>query len=64
MEGFRVVMIESVESEIDIFTSAADNFNVLTLQLMSKIARGKLAKAMVLREFAVEVGLVKPLGAE
>jgi hypothetical protein len=64
MEGFRVVTIESVESDIDIFTSAADNFNVITLQLMSKIARGKLAKAMVLRGFAVEVGLVKPLGAE
>jgi hypothetical protein len=58
MEGFRVVTIESVENDIDIFTSAADNFNVITLQLMSKIARGKLAKVEVKDVFGKIEGII------
>merc|ERR1712187_19809 len=37
MEGFQVVAIESVVSEIDIFTSATGNFNIITLELMKKM---------------------------
>merc|ERR1719414_2124736 len=37
MEGFQVVTIESVVSEIDIFTSATGNFNIITLAHMKKM---------------------------
>ena len=65
MEGFRVVTIESLESDINISTSASDNFNVITLQLMSKIARGMLAKVEVKDElFKNERGKVKSVMSE
>merc|ERR1712037_38115 len=37
MEGFQVVKIESVVGEIDIFTSATGNFNIITLEHMKKM---------------------------
>merc|ERR1711915_630647 len=37
MEGFQVVTMESVVSEIDIFTSATGNFNIITLEHMTKM---------------------------
>merc|ERR1719449_266399 len=37
MEGFQVVKIESVISEVDIFTSATGNFNIITLEHMKKM---------------------------
>jgi len=37
MEGFQVVTIESVVSEVDIFTSATGNFNIITLEHMKKM---------------------------
>jgi len=37
MEGFQVVSIESVVGEIDIFTSATGNFNIITLEHMKKM---------------------------
>jgi adenosylhomocysteinase len=37
MEGFQVVTIESVVGEIDIFTSATGNFNIITLEHMKKM---------------------------
>jgi len=37
MEGFQVVDIDSVVSEIDIFTSATGNFNIITLAHMQKM---------------------------
>jgi len=37
MEGFQVVTMESVVSEIDIFTSATGNFNIITLEHMKKM---------------------------
>merc|ERR1711988_379391 len=37
MEGFQVVTMESVVSEIDIFTSATGNFNIITLAHMKKM---------------------------
>jgi len=37
MEGFQVVTIDSVVSEIDIFTSATGNFNIITLEHMKKM---------------------------
>merc|ERR1712110_1391176 len=37
MEGFQVVALESVVGEIDIFTSATGNFNILTLEHMKKM---------------------------
>merc|ERR1712039_670875 len=37
MEGFQVVTIEDVVGEIDIFTSATGNFNIITLDLMKKM---------------------------
>jgi len=37
MEGFQVVTLESVVSEIDIFTSATGNFNIITLAHMKKM---------------------------
>merc|ERR1712127_19773 len=36
MEGFQVVTLESV-GEIDIFTSATGNFNIITLEHMKKM---------------------------
>merc|ERR1711953_694147 len=37
MEGFRVAAMESVVGEIDIFTSATGNFNIITLEHMKKM---------------------------
>merc|ERR1712137_1500714 len=37
MEGFRVVTIEEVVGEIDIFTSATGNFKIITLEHMKKM---------------------------
>eukprot|EP00405_Crypthecodinium_cohnii_P006715 CAMPEP_0194782574 /NCGR_PEP_ID=MMETSP0323_2-20130528/78764_1 /TAXON_ID=2866 ORGANISM="Crypthecodinium cohnii, Strain Seligo" /NCGR_SAMPLE_ID=MMETSP0323_2 /ASSEMBLY_ACC=CAM_ASM_000346 /LENGTH=444 /DNA_ID=CAMNT_0039721401 /DNA_START=58 /DNA_END=1388 /DNA_ORIENTATION=+ len=37
MEGFQVVTMEEVVSEIDIFTSATGNFNIITLEHMKKM---------------------------
>jgi len=37
MEGFQVVTMEDVVSEIDIFTSATGNFNIITLAHMKKM---------------------------
>merc|ERR1711979_80146 len=37
MEGFQVVSMETVVSEIDIFTSATGNFNIITLEHMKKM---------------------------
>merc|ERR1739844_790190 len=36
MEGFQVVTMESVVSEIDIFTSATGNYDIITLEHMKK----------------------------
>merc|ERR1711881_376757 len=37
MEGFQVVTLESVVGEIDIFTSTTGNFNIITVDHMSKM---------------------------
>jgi len=37
MEGFEVVAMESVVGEIDIFTSATGNFDIITLEHMKKM---------------------------
>merc|ERR1712093_423481 len=37
MEGFQVATIDSVVGEIDIFTSATGNFNIITLEHMKKM---------------------------
>jgi len=37
MEGFQVVTMEEVVSDIDIFTSATGNFNIITLEHMKKM---------------------------
>merc|ERR1740139_968916 len=37
MEGFQVVTMESVVGEIDIFTSATGNFDIITLEHMKKM---------------------------
>merc|ERR1712139_338022 len=37
MEGFQVVRIESVVGEVDIFTSATGNFDIITLEHMKKM---------------------------
>merc|ERR1711879_423900 len=37
MGGFQVVTMESVVGEIDIFTSATGNFNIITLEHMKKM---------------------------
>jgi len=37
MEGFQVVTMESVVGEIDIFTTATGNFNIITLAHMKKM---------------------------
>merc|ERR1712107_941766 len=37
MEGFQVVTMEDVVGEIDIFTSATGNFNIITLEHMKKM---------------------------
>merc|ERR1712061_692230 len=37
MEGFQVVTLEDVVGEIDIFTSATGNFNIVTLEHMKKM---------------------------
>merc|ERR1712224_84364 len=36
-EGFQVVKMESVVGEVDIFTSATGNFNIITLEHMKKM---------------------------
>merc|ERR1711908_396 len=37
MEGFQVSAMESVVGEVDIFTSATGNFNIITLEHMKKM---------------------------
>jgi adenosylhomocysteinase len=37
MEGFQVVAMESCVGEVDIFTSATGNFNIITLEHMKKM---------------------------
>merc|ERR1711908_256221 len=37
MEGFQVVTMDEVVGEIDIFTSATGNFNIITLEHMKKM---------------------------
>jgi len=37
MEGFQVVTMEDVVSEIDIFTSTTGNFNIITIEHMKKM---------------------------
>merc|ERR1711937_681564 len=37
MEGYQVAALESVVGEIDIFTSATGNFNIITLEHMKKM---------------------------
>merc|ERR1711974_312862 len=37
MEGFQVVTLESCVGEVDIFTSATGNFNIITLEHMKKM---------------------------
>merc|ERR1712072_882736 len=37
MEGFQVVTMEDVVSEVDIFTSCTGNFNIITLEHMKKM---------------------------
>jgi len=37
MEGFQVVTMEEVVGEVDIFTSATGNFNIITLEHMKKM---------------------------
>merc|ERR1739844_528110 len=37
MEGFQVVTMEQVVSEVDIFVSATGNFNIITLEHMKKM---------------------------
>jgi len=37
MEGFQVVTLESVVGEIDIFVSSTGNFNIITVEHMSKM---------------------------
>merc|ERR1712167_320730 len=37
MEGFQVAALEAVVGEIDIFTSATGNFNIITLEHMKKM---------------------------
>merc|ERR1719428_2156823 len=37
MEGFQVVTMDEVVSDIDIFTSATGNFNIITLEHMKKM---------------------------
>merc|ERR1712071_640126 len=37
MEGFQVVAMESVIGEIDIFTSATGNYDIITLEHMKKM---------------------------
>merc|ERR1719188_2482365 len=37
MEGFQVVTLDSVVGEIDIFTTTTGNFNIITVEHMSKM---------------------------
>ena len=37
MEGFQVVTLESVVGEIDIFTSATGNYDIITIEHMKKM---------------------------
>merc|ERR1712029_724440 len=37
MEGFQVVTLESVLSEVDIFVTTTGNFNIITLDMMKKM---------------------------
>merc|ERR1719242_1205179 len=48
MEGFQVVTMESVVGEIDIFTSATGNFNIITLEHMKKMKNNQLLGTSVI----------------
>merc|ERR1739845_74323 len=42
MEGFQVVTMEEVVGEIDIFTSATGNFNIITLEHLKKMKNNSI----------------------
>merc|ERR1712199_122428 len=44
MEGFQVVTMEEVVGEIDIFTSATGNFNIITLEHMKKMKNNAIVE--------------------
>merc|ERR1712036_204245 len=48
MEGFQVVTLESVVSEMDIFVSSTGNFNIITVDHMQKMKNNAIVGNIVL----------------
>merc|ERR1712100_664397 len=46
MEGFQVVTMDDVVGDIDIFTSATGNFNIITLDHMKKMKNNAIVGNM------------------
>ena len=48
MEGFQVVTMESVVGEIDIFTSATGNYDIIIIECPRKMKSNALSRASVI----------------
>merc|ERR1712113_636551 len=60
MEGFEVADIESVVGEVDIFTSATGNFNIITLAHMKKMKNNAIDMAGLEGFPGIKVENIKP----
>merc|ERR1712151_403738 len=60
MEGFQVVTLESVVGEIDIFTSATGNFQIIRLEHMKKMKNNAIDMAGLEKTEGIKVENIKP----
>merc|ERR1719203_2283803 len=60
MEGFQVTTMESVVSEIDIFTSATGNYDIITLEHMKKMKNNAIEMAGLEGFPGIKVENIKP----
>merc|ERR1711882_28084 len=60
MEGFQVVTMEEVVGEIDIFTSATGNFDIITLEHMKKMKNNAIVGNIGHFDNEIKVENIKP----
>merc|ERR1712032_57077 len=60
MEGFQVVTMDSVVGEIDIFTSATGNFDIITVEHMKKMKNNEIDMIGLEKFEGIKVENIKP----
>merc|ERR1712014_60780 len=59
MEGFQVVTMESVVSEVDIFVTTTGNFKIITLEMMKKMKNNAIVGNMGHFDNEIEMDLLE-----